>query len=117
VELIAGVTSDPDFGPIVMCGLGGVLAELFGDVAFAPAPLTFALADAMIGRLKAAALLAGWRGAGVSDRRAFAELLVKLSRLAWDARDAIAEIDLNPVIVHARGLAVVDALVVQKGKP
>jgi acetate---CoA ligase (ADP-forming) len=117
VEMIAGVMSDPDFGPIVMCGLGGVHAELFGDVAFAPAPLTLALAEAMIGRLKAAALLAGWRGAQPADRRALAELLVKLARLAWDARDVIAEIDLNPVIVHASGLTVVDALVVQKEKP
>jgi len=117
IELIAGVASDADFGPIVMCGLGGVEAELFGDVAFAPAPLTEAQADAMIDKLKAAALLAGWRGAAPADRREFAALLVKLSRLAWDARDAIAEIDLNPVIVHGHGLTVVDALIVQKGNP
>jgi acetate---CoA ligase (ADP-forming) len=116
IELIAGVARDADFGPIVMCGLGGIHAELFGDVAFAPAPLSLAQAEAMTGRLKAARLLAGLRGAPPADRRAFAGLLVNLSRLAWDARDVIAEIDLNPVIVHDNGLAVVDALIVQRDK-
>jgi acyl-CoA synthetase (NDP forming) len=116
VELIAGVARDPDFGPIVMCGLGGVHAEIFADVAFAPAPLTTAQAEAMIEKLKAAKLLAGVRGAQPADRAAFAELLVRLSRLAWDARETIAEIDLNPVIVHERGLAVVDALIVQRNQ-
>jgi acetate---CoA ligase (ADP-forming) len=117
VEMIAGVVSDRDFGPIVMCGAGGIHAESFGDLAFAPAPLTEAEADAMIGRLKAAKLLAGARGAAPLDRRAFARLLVGLARLAADAGDRIAEIDLNPVIVHASGLSVVDALIVQKDKP
>ena len=116
IELIAGVARDADFGPMVMCGLGGIQAELYGDVAFAPAPLSLDQAEAMIGKLKAAKLLAGFRRAPPADRRAFADLLVKLSRLAWDARELIAEIDLNPVIVHDSGLAVVDALIVQRDK-
>jgi len=116
LELIAGVVDDPDFGPIVMCGLGGVLAELYADVAFAPAPLTPAQAEAMLGKLKAARLLAGVRGAPASDRGAFVDLLVRLGRLAADARGGIAEIDLNPVIVYpdGQGVAVADALIVQK---
>jgi acyl-CoA synthetase (NDP forming) len=116
IELIAGVADDPDFGPIVMCGLGGVLAELYGDVAFAPAPLTLAQADAMLGKLTAARLLAGVRGAPAADRAAMADLLVRLSRLAADAAGRVAEIDLNPVIVYpaGEGLAVADALIVQK---
>jgi acyl-CoA synthetase (NDP forming) len=116
IELIAGVAQDADFGPIMMCGLGGIYAEIFADVAFAPAPISLPQADAMIGKLKAARLLAGVRGALPKDRAAFADLLVRLSRLAWDTRDLIAEIDLNPVIVHETGLTVVDALIVQKDK-
>jgi len=116
IELIAGVADDVDFGPIVMCGMGGVAAELLGDVAFAPAPLSHAQAEAMLGKLKAARLLAGLRGAPPADRAAVAELLVRLARLAADARGRIAEIDLNPVIVHrgGEGLVVADALIVQK---
>lgn len=116
VELIAGIARDADFGPIVMCGLGGTLAEVMGDVAFAPAPLSQMQADAMIQKLKAARLLAGTRGAAAKDRAAFAGLLLRLSRLAWDARDLVAEIDLNPVIVHEQGLSVVDALIVQRDR-
>jgi acyl-CoA synthetase (NDP forming) len=116
IELIAGVADDTDFGPIVMCGLGGVLAELYRDVAFAPAPLTRADADAMLDKLRAARLLAGMRGAPPSDRAAFADLLVRLGQIAADARGRIAEIDLNPVIVYpdGQGIAVADALIVQK---
>ena len=117
IELIAGVADDADFGPIVMCGAGGIYAEIVRDTAFAPAPLTEDEAEAMIGRLKAARLLAGARGAAPADRRGFARLLVALSRLAADTRGMIAEIDLNPVIVGPRGITAVDALIVQKEKP
>jgi acyl-CoA synthetase (NDP forming) len=116
VELIAGVTFDADFGPMVMCGLGGTLAELLRDTAFAPAPLNSAQAQAMLNKLKAAPLLAGWRGTPPCDRAAFADLLVRLSRLALDAGDRLAAIDLNPVMLYpeGRGYAVVDALILQK---
>jgi acyl-CoA synthetase (NDP forming) len=114
IELIAGVKVDADFGPMVMCGFGGTEAELFADVALAPAPVDEAQADAMIGRLKAARLLDGYRGRPKGDRRALAALLAALSRLAWDARAAIESIDLNPVIVGERGLSVADALIVRK---
>lgn len=119
VEIIAGVADDVDFGPIVMVGLGGVHAEVFGDVAFAPAPLDLAHAEAMLGKLRAAPLLAGVRGAAPADRAALARMLVRLSLLAADAGDRIAEIDLNPVIVYpqGQGLALVDALIVQKETP
>jgi acetate---CoA ligase (ADP-forming) len=114
IEMIAGTVSDADFGPMVMCGAGGILADLMGDVAFAPAPLSLPQARAMLAKVKAARLLEGVRGSPPSDRTAFCDLLEKLARLAWDARDKIAEIDLNPVIVHEKGLSVVDALIVQK---
>lgn len=117
IELIAGVTVDADWGPMVMCGLGGIEAEFFADVALAPAPLTAAQADALIGRLKAVRLLAGYRGRPAADRAAFARLLVAIAQLAIDAGDEIAAIDLNPVIVGERGLAVADALIVRKEGP
>jgi acyl-CoA synthetase (NDP forming) len=116
VELIAGISRDPDFGPMVLCGAGGTAAELFQDTALAPAPLNAAQAGALIDSLKSAPLLAGWRGAPAADRAAFVDLLVRLSRLAADLADRIREIDLNPVIVHrsAEGLSLVDALIVQE---
>ena len=95
-----------------MCGAGGIYAEIVRDTAFAPAPITEREADAMIGRMRAARLLAG-----TADRRGFARLLVALGRLATDTRGLIAEIDVNPVIVTASGAAAVDALIVQKDKP
>jgi acetate---CoA ligase (ADP-forming) len=117
IELIAGISVDADWGPIVMCGLGGIHAEILGDVAFAPAPLDAAQAEAMLDRLKAVKLLAGARGAPPADRRAIIDLLVRLSELARDAGDRLVEIDLNPVILYPadQGLALVDALIVQKG--
>ncbi len=112
-EIILGITRDPDFGPMLMVGLGGIHVEVLKDVAFAPVPLTSEDALDLIGTLKGAALLDGVRGAPPSDRAALAELMVALSRFAHDHRDAIAEIDLNPVIVHDQGLTVVDALIVK----
>jgi acyl-CoA synthetase (NDP forming) len=116
VEMIAGISRDPDFGPMLLCGAGGTAAELFDDTALAPAPLDAAQAEAMIDGLKSAPRLAGWRGAPAADRAAFVDLLVRLSRLAADLGDRIREIDLNPVIVHRRGegLSLVDALIVQE---
>jgi acetate---CoA ligase (ADP-forming) len=116
VEMIAGISRDPDFGPMLLYGAGGTTAELFNDTALAPAPLDTAQADALIDGLKAAALLAGWRGTPAADRAAFVDLLVRLSRLAADLRDRIREIDLNPVIVHrsGEGISLVDALIVQE---
>jgi len=112
-EIILGITRDPDFGPMLMVGLGGIHVEVLKDVAFAPVPLTSEDALDLIGTLKGAALLDGVRGAPPSDRAALAELMVALSRFAHDHRDRVAEIDLNPVIVHEQGLTVVDALIVK----
>lgn len=116
LELIAGVKADPDFGPIVMCGLGGIHVELFRDLAFGPAPLTLRDARAMLASLKAAPMLDGMRGARPRDKEAMADLLVRLSRFADDNRDRIDEIDLNPVFLHeaGQGLSVADALILLK---
>lgn len=113
-EMIAGVVADPDFGPLVMVGLGGVHVEAMRDVAFAPVPVTRIQATALIDRLRGRPLLNALRGAPAADVGALADLLVSLSRLADANRDRIAEIDLNPVALYdeGKGLAVLDALIV-----
>ncbi|HWD59208.1 MAG TPA: acetate--CoA ligase family protein [Stellaceae bacterium] len=115
-EMILGVTRDATFGPMLMVGLGGIHVEVLKDVAFAPVPLDAEDALALLGELKGAALLDGVRGAKPADKNALVELMVALSRFAADHADRIAEIDLNPVIVHAagEGLSVVDALIVKQ---
>jgi len=114
-EMILGITRDPDFGPMLMVGLGGIHVEVLRDVAFAPVPLGMDDALDLIGQLRGAALLDAVRGEPAADRDALARLMVALSRFAADHADAIAEIDLNPVIVHAagEGLTIVDALIVK----
>jgi acyl-CoA synthetase (NDP forming) len=115
-DIILGISRDPDFGPLLMVGLGGIHVEVLKDVAFAPVPLGTAEALDLIGQLKGAALLDGLRGEPAADRDALAHLMVALSRFAADHADTIAEIDLNPVIVHpaGEGLTIVDALIVKR---
>jgi acyl-CoA synthetase (NDP forming) len=113
--MILGVSRDADFGPLVMVGLGGIHAEVLKDAAFAPVPLGRDEALDLIEQLRGAAILDGVRGAKPADKGALADLIVALARFAADHADLIAEIDLNPVIVHpaGEGLSVVDALIVK----
>ena len=115
-EVILGVNRDPIWGPLLMVGLGGVLVEALGDVALAPVPLDHAAARALLDRLKGAQVLGPFRGAPPADTDALIELIVRLSQFAADHADEIAEIDLNPVIVHAKGqgVSIVDALIVKQ---
>jgi len=115
-EMILGVTRDPDFGPMLMVGLGGIHVEVLKDVAFAPVPLGTEAALVLLSELKGAALLDGVRGEPAADRAALARLMVTLSRFAADHADQVAEVDLNPVIVHpeGEGLTIVDALIVKR---
>lgn len=112
VELIAGIVNDPDFGPMVLTGLGGIYVEILEDVALAPAPLTPATARSMLARLRGYRLLTGVRGEPPRDIDAVVDLLVRLSHLACDAHGRLAEFDVNPIFVHeaGRGLTVADAL-------
>jgi acyl-CoA synthetase (NDP forming) len=116
-EVILGINRDPRWGPLLMVGLGGVLVEAMADTALAPVPLDHGAARTLIGQLKGARLLGAFRGAPEADVDALAALMVKLSQLAADHRDDIAEIDLNPVIVHGKGdgVTVVDALILKSG--
>jgi acyl-CoA synthetase (NDP forming) len=115
VEMIVGIQRDAVFGPMLMAGLGGVHAEVLRDVALAPVPLSAGQARELLGRLRSKALLEGVRGAPAADTEALVDLMVALATFAADHADCIAEIDLNPVIVHARGagVSVVDALIVK----
>jgi acyl-CoA synthetase (NDP forming) len=115
-EIILGVTRDPDFGPMLMVGLGGIHVEVLRDVAFSPVPIGRDEGLSLLGELKGAALLDGARGSPPTDRLALAALIASLSRFAADHADFIEEIDLNPVIVHpqGQGLTVVDALIVKR---
>ncbi len=115
-EIILGITRDPDFGPMLMVGLGGIHVEVLRDVVFAPVPIGHDEALALLAELRGAALLDGVRGALPADKAALAELMANLSRFAADHADHIAEIDLNPVIVYpqGQGLTIVDALIVKR---
>jgi len=103
IELIVGVNNDPQFGPIVMVGAGGVLVELIEDVALAPAPVSLETARAMLGRLKVAKLLGGIRGKGPADIEAAAEVIVRVGWLAHDLQSNLRELDINPLIVRPAG--------------
>jgi acetyltransferase len=115
VEIIVGTLLDATFGPMVMVGLGGITAELFRDVVYRPAPVDAEEAMAMLDALKAAPLLHGFRGAPKADVAALARLIAQLSLLAADLREEVAEIEVNPVLVHppGQGVTIVDALVVK----
>jgi acyl-CoA synthetase (NDP forming) len=118
VEIIIGTLLDATFGPMVMVGLGGITTELFRDVIYRPAPLGAAEASAMLDELKAAPLLKGFRGAAVADIAALSQLIAQLSMLAAQYSNQIAEIEINPVLVHpaGRGVTIVDALVVPRSR-
>ena len=110
VELLAGLTQDPVFGPLVAFGPGGTLAELIGEAEFRIAPLTDVDVSELLSGGKAGRLVAGFRGAPPADRVALADLLQRLSQLGED-RPEIAELDLNPVIADPHGCVAVDARV------
>ena len=116
VEIIIGTMTDATFGPMIMVGLGGITTELFRDVIYRPAPVSATEASTMLAELKAAPLLNGFRGAAKTDIAALSQLIAQVSVLAANARDAIAEIEINPVLVHpvGQGVTIVDALVVER---
>lgn len=114
IEVLIGVVNDAAFGPAVALGLGGVLTEVLHDVVHRIAPIDRATALDMIGELKGARLLEGYRGAPPADREALADLIVTVSEAAISLGDRLKELDLNPVFVRPRGHGAVaaDALVV-----
>jgi acetate---CoA ligase (ADP-forming) len=115
-ELVIGMVNDATFGPIMMVGLGGTMVELMGDVVHRPAPVDVAEATDMLHSLKSAPLLTGFRGSASIDLKPAAELIASLSHAAFAYRDRIAEMELNPVILHedGSGLTIADALIMLK---
>lgn len=116
IELLAGFVQDPQLGPCIMCGLGGIFAEALNDTVFGLAPLTVDDALNMISRLKCKAILDGYRGIDPVDKNAFAHVLVALGNLGC-AHSRIREIDINPLIIDKGQPIAVDALVVLSETP
>ena len=114
VEMIIGVVNDAAFGPTIMAGFGGLYTELLRDVAFRVAPFDENEARAMIGELRGAPLLRAARGRPDRDIDALAAAIARLSSYAWEHREDLLELDVNPLFVRAAGEGVVaaDALAV-----
>jgi acyl-CoA synthetase (NDP forming) len=112
LELIVGGRNDPDWGPVVLVGFGGVQAEVLQDVVLLPADLPQAAIVAALRGLKSGAILDGWRGAPALDIAAAAALIGRVGRLLRGTQ-AIREIDLNPVVLYpaGQGIVVLDALI------
>lgn len=111
LELIAGLVRDRQFGSCVMCGLGGVLAEAIGEAEFCTAPLGMRDAMDMIDRLKAQALLNGYRGAAPVNRERLADIIVKLGALGA-SEERIEQVDINPLIICDGEPVAVDASII-----
>lgn len=112
IELVIGASRDPEMGPFVMFGSGGVALELYRDVAFAAPTLDEASASALIDCTAAAQLVDGYRGAPALDRSAVIKALIAVSCLAVDLGDQLDSIDVNPFVLKRRGGVALDALVV-----
>ncbi|MGD0319728.1 MAG: acetate--CoA ligase family protein, partial [Nitrososphaerales archaeon] len=110
VEMFVGITNDPNFGPLLACGIGGALVELLRDVSVRLTPLTDVDAQQMVRSLRTFPVLDGYRGAPKHDVKALEEVMLRLSQLVEDIPE-VAELDLNPVMVllEGRGAVVVDA--------
>lgn len=110
-ELVIGLVRDPQFGPCVMFGLGGIFTEVLKDTSFRVAPIEKYDALQMMDEIKAKAILGPFRGKEAVDRDLLAEILIAVGNIGMDY-DAVREIDINPVIIDGSRPVAVDALVV-----
>ena len=110
-EVIVGATKDPQFGPALMFGLGGIFVEILKDVTFRIAPLTEDEAREMITSVKAYPVLKGYRNMPPADVEAIVEILLNTSRLVMEHQE-IKEVDLNPIMVYEKGAKTVDARII-----
>ncbi|MCS7097910.1 MAG: acetate--CoA ligase family protein [Candidatus Methanomethyliaceae archaeon] len=108
LETIIGAKMDPQFGPVVVFGLGGIFTEIFNDISLRIAPIDKEEALKMISEIRGHRILKGVRGRKPSDIESLAEVILKVSNIIMDF-PRISEIDLNPTIVYERGYRVVDA--------
>lgn len=109
-ELLLGGAVDPQFGPVVSLGVGGVAVEVYRDVAFRLAPVEPADARELLGELRGRAMLGAWRGMDPVDEDALVEAVCALSRLL-DDHPEVVEVDVNPLMAGADGVVAADALV------
>jgi acetyl-CoA synthetase (ADP-forming) len=110
-EVIIGMKRDPQFGPVIMVGLGGIFVEVLKDVSFRIAPLKKSDAKAMLAELKSYRILTGVRGEPSVDIDSLVDMILKISRMSL-GEDAIEEIDFNPVMVNEKKAYVVDARII-----
>ncbi len=119
-EMVIGGLHDPQFGPMIMVGLGGIFVEILKDVSFRICPITATEAAEMVSELKGAALLDGVRGESGLDKRALVEVMLKVGGaggLLLATAGTVAEVDLNPVIVSNHGAMAADARVILSSAP
>jgi acyl-CoA synthetase (NDP forming) len=115
IEMMLGATRDEQFGPVILLGFGGVLAETLQDVTFVLPPFDAAHARRCVDRLQLRPLLDGVRGRAAADIDSFCDLAARFSAIVDALGGELGEVDINPVIVHATGCTIVDALVVTTG--
>ena len=115
VELVVGVKRDPQVGPVLLVGLGGVLVEIMRDTALALAPVGLAEARRMLEGLKGFKLLQGYRGTPAADLDSVCDAIARVSEFAADHADQIEEIDVNPLLARPDGAIALDALIVLRG--
>jgi acetyltransferase len=113
IEVIVGTKIDDQFGPIIMYGLGGIMVEILKDVVFRVLPITRNGAKRMIEETKSFPILNGVRGTDAYDKKALIKLLMLCSEIV-EAYPEIVEMDLNPVIIHKKGISLVDARILLK---
>lgn len=111
-ELIVGLQNDPQFGPVIMVGIGGVLTEIFRDVAFRMLPITTDDAKSMLDELKGSKMLKGFRGSAPIDINMLSKALVQIGKLGVDNASHFDSIDFNPIVVYPKSYAVVDAKII-----
>jgi len=114
VEMAIGVQRDPDFGPVILLGLGGIFVESLNDVALRVLPIDRATALEMIDSLRASAILKGVRGKPPVDREALADALLRISDFALAHEDAVESVEINPFLVRETGGFALDALIVPR---
>ncbi len=117
VEMILGMNADPQFGPVIVAGLGGVFVEIFKDVVPLLPPLSKIEAEELPESFQGRELLNGIRGHTASDRKALTDALLRFSTFVTDLGDLMAEVDINPLVLLPSGAVVVDALIVPVQTP
>jgi acetate---CoA ligase (ADP-forming) len=113
IEVMLGGRVDPQFGPLIVVGLGGVLVEVLNDTALAPAPVTTEEAEALLRGLRGFRLLQGYRGLPGVDLNRLCEIVARASEFIADQRQLVGEFDLNPLICAGSNITAVDALIVR----